>query len=80
MSVRIGEIYEDAFFHPCLCLGIDEAGFVWGVSLVDGSYPRATDIHRSGVRRLTVEEAWEWKMKGPERIAVEWGAEHPEKQ
>ncbi|MEI2456387.1 hypothetical protein [Lysobacter firmicutimachus] len=46
--VKLGDIYEDVFFHPCLCLGVDEAGFVWGVSLIDGSHPRTTDLHRSG--------------------------------
>ncbi|WP_064749325.1 hypothetical protein [Lysobacter antibioticus] len=78
--VKSGDIYEDVFFHPCLCLGVDEAGFAWGVSLIDGSHPRTTDLHMSGIRRLTIEQAWEWKTKGPERIAAEWNAEHPAAQ
>lgn len=78
--LKPGEIYEDPFFHPCLCLGLDDAGFAWGVSLLDGSYPRQTDLYMSGIRRLTLEEAWEWRMRGPDAIAATWLAEHPELQ
>lgn len=77
MQLRPGDIYEDASFHPCLCIGIYEDGFAWGVSLIDGSYPRATDLHMSGIRKLTIEQAWEWKIKGVEKVAAEWDAEHP---
>lgn len=66
-----GDIYEDPFFHPCLCIGVD-GGFAWGISLLDGTYPRTTDLYLSGIRRLTIQQAWEWKMKGPEQVAAEW--------
>ncbi|MEH6415709.1 hypothetical protein [Pseudomonas sp. CGJS7] len=75
-SISPGDVYEDAFCHPCLCFGIDDAGFVWGVSLIDGSYPRTTDPHGSGIRRLTIEQAWEWKQRGPESMAQAWKTEH----
>lgn len=77
MKIRPGDIYEDGFFHPCLCIGVDDSSIAWGVSLIDGSYPRAADLDMDGVRRLTVAQAWEWKMKGPEKIAEEWNAEYP---
>ena len=51
-----------------VCVGV-EGGLAWGISLIDGSYPRSTDIFVGGVRRLTIEEAWEWKQKGPEAIS-----------
>jgi len=74
-SLKPGDIYEDPFFHPCLCIG-EVDGAVWGISLIDGSYPRTTDVSMSGVRRLSVEEAWSWKMKGLDAVKEEWFAEH----
>ena len=60
--VRPGVIYEDGFLHPCLCLGVDE-GVAWGISLIDGSYPRSTDIFLGGIRELTMDEVMIWKLK-----------------
>lgn len=57
LSFIPGDIYEDVFNHPCLCVGV-ESDFVWGISLVDGSYPRTTDLFMSGIRKLSVAEAW----------------------
>ena len=39
-----------------------------GVSLIDGSHPRTIDIQNSMPRKLTVEEAWVWKMRGPQDL------------
>lgn len=63
-DIEPGEIYEDTSYHPCLCLGVRE-DTVWGVSLVDGSYPRSASIRMSAPRKLTLEEAWRWKLHGP---------------
>jgi hypothetical protein len=63
-DIDIGEIYEDVFYHPCICIGCDEFQ-VWGISLVDGSYPRSVDVKVSAIRKLTPEEAWHWRTKGP---------------
>lgn len=68
-DIKIGEIYEDAFYHPCLCVGI-ENGLLLGISLVDGSYDRCTEIHASRPRKLSVEEAWIWRTKGPPDVAI----------
>lgn len=64
-QIEIGDFYEDAFFHPCLCMGKDET-MVWGISLVDGSYPRTVDFGMTDVLILTAEEAIRWKFKGPD--------------
>ena len=60
---RLGDIYEDVFFHPCLCIGVSEKDDeIWGISLIDGSNPRTCSLNFSAIRRLTVEEAWQVKQ------------------
>ena len=61
---RPGDIYEDSAYHPCVCIDAKD-GALWGISLIDGSYPRSCDIGVSGVRRLTPEEAWTIRLSGP---------------
>ena len=62
-----GDLYEDVFFHPCLCVGVSEQDDeIWGISLVDGSHPRSCSLARSDIRKLKVDEAWELKRKFPE--------------
>ena len=63
-TISPGDLYEDCSYHPCVCLGAGD-GAVWGVSLVDGSYPRTCDIGVCGVRKLTPEEAWSIRVGGP---------------
>ncbi|MCP4108546.1 MAG: hypothetical protein GY749_23860 [Desulfobacteraceae bacterium] len=69
-EINPGDIYEDSAYHPCLCMGADDCE-VWGVSLVDGSYPRCEDITFSGIRILTFEEAWIWRTRGPSDTELE---------
>lgn len=71
-DLKPGEIYEDPFYHPCLCLAVED-GAATGISLVDGSYPRAADIGVSDVRKLTLEEAWHWRRFGPRDATVSHG-------
>jgi hypothetical protein len=71
-ELRPGDIYEDPAYHPCLCLAV-ENGEATGISLVDGSYPRAADIGVSDVRKLTLEEAWHWRRFGPRDAVVSPG-------
>jgi hypothetical protein len=66
---RPGDLYEDCSYHPCLCLGSAD-GAVWGISLVDGSYPRSCDIGPCGIRKLTLEEAWLIRRAGPRDAGV----------
>jgi hypothetical protein len=68
-EIAPGEIYEDSAYHPCLCVGV-EGNEIWGISLIDGSYPRTEELGLSGVRKLTVEEAWSWKLHGPDDEVV----------
>ena len=66
LQLSVGDIYEDCFFHPVLCMGINyEEDDIWGVSLVDGSYPHSCSLVHCGVRKLTPEEAWDIRMHGP---------------
>ena len=66
-DISPGEIYEDVFFHPCVCVEITDFE-IWGISLIDGSYPRTTDIQNSLPRKLSIKEAWIWKIKGPQDL------------
>lgn len=42
-AISPGDIYEDVFFHPCLCIGVEQ-GAAWGISLIEGSQPRTVDL------------------------------------
>jgi hypothetical protein len=68
-DITPGDIYEDGSYHPCLCIKIED-GLLLGISLVDGSYPRATELRASCPRKLTVSEAWEWRTRGPADVSV----------
>ena len=69
MSIAPGKIYEDVFYHPCLCVGV-ESEMAWGISLIDGSYPRSCELQLSGIRELSVAEAWQIRNHGPLDAAV----------
>jgi hypothetical protein len=56
------DLYEDVFFHPCLCIGVSQDDDeIWGVSLIDGSYPRSCSLAHSAIRKLSTDQAWEIK-------------------
>jgi hypothetical protein len=69
-DLQPGDIYEDCAYHPCLCVRIEEDD-VEGISLVDGTVPRSCSIAHCGVRRLTPQEAWEWRLGGPADVELE---------
>lgn len=69
-ELRPGDFYEDCAYHPCLCTGTD-MGMVEGISLVDGSYPRQCGVPQCGVRKLTFEEAVQWRFQGPPDVPPE---------
>jgi hypothetical protein len=61
-----GEFYEDAFYHPCLCLRFSyEDDEVEGISLIDGSVPRCASVRHGFVRKLTFEEVAHYRFFGP---------------
>lgn len=65
-----GDFYEDCAYHPCLCTGTC-MGMVEGISLVDGSFPRQCGVPQCGVRKLTLEEAIQWRFNGPPDVPPE---------
>ena len=68
-----GDLFEDCRFHPCLCIEAnthDDLDGVAGISLVDGT-PCNCSILNCGLRKLTVEEAIQWKYHGPSDQVVE---------
>ena len=66
LGINVGDIFEDCAFHPVLCLGADyQNDDLWGISLIDGTYPRSCSFIHCGVRKLSLEEAWRIKMNGP---------------
>jgi hypothetical protein len=66
-DLAAGDYYEDCAFHPCICIRVhgDDGDEVNGISLVDGSWPRACSIGLCGVRKLTLAEALQWRFFGP---------------
>jgi len=62
-----GEIYEDCRFHPCVCITVDD-NILTGISLIDGSYPHNCKIGRCKIRKLSLQEAMEWKKGGPQQL------------
>lgn len=70
LGIRVGDIFEDCAFHPVLCLGADyREDDLWGISLIDGTYPRSCSFIHCGVRKLSLEEAWSIKSHGPSDAA-----------
>jgi hypothetical protein len=64
MQFDPGDLYEDCAYHPCLCVGVSVADDeIWGISLIDGSYPRSCSLNHCDVRKVGVEEAWEIKQR-----------------
>jgi hypothetical protein len=66
-DLKPGDFYEDCAFHPCLCVNVDCSGGdieIWGVSLIDGSYPRSCGVPGCAVVKLTLEEALQWRFFG----------------
>jgi hypothetical protein len=64
-----GDLFEDCHFWPCLCVEA-EGRDVLGISLVDGRWVNCSIVH-CGLRRLTVEEAHQWKLAGPPDVELE---------
>lgn len=63
---RPGDIYEDCAFHPVLCVSVDyDEDSIRGISLIDGSHPHDCSLVHCGIRRLTPEEAWAIRLRGP---------------
>lgn len=48
-----GDIYEDCSYHPVLCVSRD-GDELQGISLIDGSRPRACSLSHCGVVKLDI--------------------------
>jgi hypothetical protein len=71
LRLRPGDIYEDCAYHPVMCLGVNyRTDEIWGVSLVDGTFPRSCSLVHCGVRKLTPKQAWSLKRSGPSSANV----------
>ena len=66
LAIKPGDIYEDCAYHPVVCVEADiEDDSLTGVSLINGSYPRCCSFIHCGVRKLSIEEAWEIRLNDP---------------
>jgi hypothetical protein len=57
-----GDLYEDVFYHPCHAMGVSDDE-IWGISLIDGSYPRCCSLAHGDIRKISRDEAWELKQR-----------------
>ncbi len=65
-ELRVGGIYEDCSYHPCLCTALDRSeDELRGISLVDGSGPRSCSIKYCGAVPLKLEQVLEAKRDFP---------------
>ncbi|HEX8057028.1 MAG TPA: hypothetical protein VF481_10220 [Novosphingobium sp.] len=71
-----GDFYEDVYYHPCIALGVNyDHDEIWGISLIDGSYPRCMSIVGSNIQKISLNEAWEMKQRHIRRNGQgEWWA------
>ncbi|WP_457444260.1 hypothetical protein [Roseateles sp. P5_E4] len=66
LGLAVGDVYEDCAWHPVLCVAVSyEEDDITGISLIDGTYPRSCSLRHCGIRKLTVQEAWEIRRSGP---------------
>ena len=73
-----GDIYEDCSFDPIVCVGVGcEQDDIWGISFIDGSFPRLCRLRHCEVSKLTPAPAWQLRLQRPaededrERISPE---------
>ena len=66
LDLKPGDIYESCSYHPVLCLGVDyKSDSIWGISLIDGTYPHNCSLLHCGIKRLSPKMAWQLKIRGP---------------
>jgi hypothetical protein len=63
LDSRVGAVYEDCAFHPVLCTYVSEKNDeIQGISLVDGSEPRACSLSHCHPEPLSDSQAV-WIMR-----------------
>lgn len=66
LDLKPGDIYESCSYEPVLCLGVDyKRDQIWGISLIDGTYPHSCSLVHCGVRKLSLRQAWKIRVRGP---------------
>ena len=71
LAIKPGDIYESCSYEPVLCLGVDyKNDQIWGISLIDGTYPQCCSLLHCGVRNLSPKQAWEIRIEGPLDLEV----------
>jgi hypothetical protein len=68
-ELQPGDLFEDCNFWPCLCTETKGAT-VLGISLVNGRWVNCSIVH-CGLRKLTLDEAIQWKNSGPPDFELE---------
>lgn len=64
-KVQVGDYYEDCGYHPLLCIESDYVkDTLTGISLVNGNI-RSCSCYSCGVKKLTKEQAIQWRLAGP---------------
>jgi hypothetical protein len=64
MNLKPGVIYQDCAYHPVLCTKV-AGDSVEGISLIDGTSPRACSIRNCGIRIISLRTAIQIKKNGP---------------
>ncbi len=87
LDLKPGDIYESCSYEPVLCLGVDyKRDSIWGISLIDGTYPHSCSLVKCGVRKLSLRQAWKIRVRGPQDPEVResiseqhrWWTKNPE--
>jgi len=60
---KVGDLFEDCGYHPCICTEVNEDDIV-GISLINGQ-ERGCSIRNCGVVKRTMEEVVEIRLHGP---------------
>lgn len=80
LAIKPGDIFESCSFEPVLCLGVDyKNDQIWGISLIDGTYPQFCSLLHCGVRKLTPKQAWEIRIEGPLDLEVREQTDKPKR-
>lgn len=71
-NIKVGDFFEDCAYEPVLCTVRDEETDTFlGISLVSGNV-KSCSIKHCGARLLTVEEAINLRLNGPDESTKEW--------
>jgi hypothetical protein len=63
-KIKEGDFYMDCSYHPCLCTEVD-GDDIFGISLVDGSFPRSCSVKHCAPRKLSFNQARVLRLLGP---------------